>query len=148
MILSNFSILCSKDARLPEQLQRTMAAEAEAGRAARAKVDKGYLTTNIIKLNYLNAKVIAADGEMRASNALAEASGVIESSPAAIKLRYLQVRTEWVWVSSYYMYLLLLSDPQCMWSREEFHSPLPSSNGYVLNVQEDQVVKRIMDKTC
>ena len=47
-------------------------------------------------------KVIAADGEMRASSALAEASGVIESSPAAIKLRYLQVRAEWV--SSYYLH--------------------------------------------
>ena len=43
MILFNVYILCSKDARLPEQLQRTMAAEAEAGRAARAKVDKGYI---------------------------------------------------------------------------------------------------------
>ena len=49
-----------------------MAAEAEAGRAARAKV-------------------IAADGEMRASKALSDASGVIEKSPAAIQLRHLQV---------------------------------------------------------
>lgn len=31
-------LLLSKDARLPDSLQRTMAAEAEAGRAARAKV--------------------------------------------------------------------------------------------------------------
>ena len=62
----------SKDARLPSQLQRPMAAEAEAGRAARAKV-------------------IAADGEMRSSRALAEASDIIEKSPAAIQLRYLQV---------------------------------------------------------
>ena len=31
-------IFCSKDARLPEQLQRAMAAEAEAAREARAKV--------------------------------------------------------------------------------------------------------------
>ena len=63
----------SKDARLPDQLQRTMAAEAEAGRAARAKV-------------------ITADGEMRASKALADASGVIEESPAALQLRHLQVK--------------------------------------------------------
>ena len=61
-----------KDARLPDQLQRTMAAEAEAGRAARAKV-------------------ITADGEMRASKALADSSGVIEESPAALQLRHLQV---------------------------------------------------------
>ena len=64
---------CSKDARLPEQLQRAMAAEAEASREARAKV-------------------IAADGEMRASKALREASQIIEQSPAALQLRYLQVR--------------------------------------------------------
>ena len=61
-----------KDARLPEQLQRAMAAEAEASREARAKV-------------------IAADGEMRASKALREASVIIEQSPAALQLRYLQV---------------------------------------------------------
>merc|ERR1719325_430900 len=60
-----------KDARLPEQLQRAMAAEAEASREARAKV-------------------IAADGEMRASKALREASMIIEQSPAALQLRYLQ----------------------------------------------------------
>ena len=50
-----------------------MAAEAEASREARAKV-------------------IAADGEMRASKALREASQIIEQSPAALQLRYLQVR--------------------------------------------------------
>ena len=33
-----FSPVCSKDARLPVQLQRAMAAEAEAAREARAKV--------------------------------------------------------------------------------------------------------------
>ena len=63
-----------KDARLPEQLQRAMAAEAEASREARAKV-------------------IAADGEKRASKALREASSVIDDSPSALQLRYLQVRT-------------------------------------------------------
>ena len=65
-------LLSRKDARLPEQLQRAMAAEAEASREARAKV-------------------IAADGEMRASKALREASIIIEQSPAALQLRYLQV---------------------------------------------------------
>ena len=40
-----------------------------------------------------HVQVIAADGEMRASLALAEASGVIHNSPAAIKLRHLQVCT-------------------------------------------------------
>jgi hypothetical protein len=49
-----------------------MAAEAEASREARAKV-------------------IAADGEKRASKALRDASNVIDESPSALQLRYLQV---------------------------------------------------------
>jgi len=57
---------------LPVQLQRAMAAEAEATREARAKV-------------------IAAEGEQKASRALKEASDVISESPAALQLRYLQV---------------------------------------------------------
>ncbi|XP_031844906.1 band 7 protein AGAP004871-like [Nomia melanderi] len=60
-----------KDVRLPVQLQRAMATEAEAAREARAKV-------------------IAAEGEMLASRALKEASDVISTSPAALQLRYLQ----------------------------------------------------------
>ena len=60
-----------KDVRLPVQLQRAMAAEAEATREARAKV-------------------IAAEGEQRASRALKEAAEVIACSPAALQLRYLQ----------------------------------------------------------
>ena len=60
-----------KDVRLPQQLQRAMAAEAEAAREARAKV-------------------IAAEGEQKASQALKEASDIISESPAALQLRYLQ----------------------------------------------------------
>jgi len=63
-----------KDVRLPTSLQRAMAAEAEAAREARAKV-------------------IAAEGEMKASKALKEASEVISESPAALQLRYLQTLT-------------------------------------------------------
>ncbi|XP_039939505.1 stomatin [Hirundo rustica] len=63
-----------KDVKLPIQLQRAMAAEAEAAREARAKV-------------------IAAEGEMNASRALKEASMVITESPAALQLRYLQTLT-------------------------------------------------------
>lgn len=48
-----------------------MAAEAEASREARAKV-------------------IAAEGEMKSSRALKEASDVMSQSPAALQLRYLQ----------------------------------------------------------
>ncbi|KAF7491135.1 Mechanosensory protein 2 [Sarcoptes scabiei] len=60
-----------KDVRLPVQLQRAMAAEAEAAREARAKV-------------------IAAEGEQRASKALKEAAEVMSFNPAALQLRYLQ----------------------------------------------------------
>ncbi|GFN81130.1 erythrocyte band 7 integral membrane protein [Plakobranchus ocellatus] len=60
-----------KDVRLPVQLQRAMAAEAEAAREARAKV-------------------IAAEGEQKASRALKEAADVMCESPAALQLRYLQ----------------------------------------------------------
>jgi len=60
-----------KDVRVPEQLQRAMAAEAEAAREARAKV-------------------IAAEGEHKASRALRQAAEVIMDSPAALQLRYLQ----------------------------------------------------------
>lgn len=60
-----------KDVRLPQNLQRAMAAEAEATREARAKV-------------------IAAEGEQKAARALKEASDIISESPAALQLRYLQ----------------------------------------------------------
>merc|ERR1712223_513692 len=60
-----------KDCRLPVQLQRAMAAEAEAAREARAKV-------------------IAADGEQKAARALKDASDVMAVSPSALQLRYLQ----------------------------------------------------------
>ena len=63
-----------KDVRLPQQLQRAMAAEAEASREARAKV-------------------IAAEGEQKAARALKEASDIISESPAALQLRYLQTLT-------------------------------------------------------
>merc|ERR1711909_205577 len=60
-----------KDVRLPQQMQRSMAAEAEATRDARAKV-------------------IAAEGEQKSSKALKEAADIISESPAALQLRYLQ----------------------------------------------------------
>ena len=60
-----------KDVRVPEQLQRAMAAEAEAAREARAKV-------------------IAAEGEHKASRALKHAADIITESPGALQLRYLQ----------------------------------------------------------
>ena len=56
-----------KDVRVPEQLMRAMAAEAEAAREARAKV-------------------IAAEGEHKASRALKHAAEVITDSPAALQV--------------------------------------------------------------
>merc|ERR1711953_269494 len=60
-----------KDVRLPQQLQRAMAAEARDARA----------------------KVIAAEGEQKASRSLKEASDILSDSPAALQLRYLQTLT-------------------------------------------------------
>ena len=59
--------------RVPVQLQRAMAAEAEAAREARAKV-------------------VAAEGEQKASVHLKEAAKVLEQSNSALQLRYLQVK--------------------------------------------------------
>lgn len=56
---------------LPFQLQRAMALEAEKSRESRAKV-------------------IAADGEKKASTALKDASDILSQSKAALELRYLQ----------------------------------------------------------
>lgn len=63
-----------KDVRLPVQLQRAMATEAEATREARAKV-------------------VAAQGEQNASVALKEAADTINKCPIALQLRYLQTLT-------------------------------------------------------
>ena len=62
---------------MPVQLQRAMAAEAEAAREARAKV-------------------VAAEGEQKASVHLKEAAVVLEQSNSALQLRYLQVLSFWI----------------------------------------------------
>ena len=56
-----------KDVPVPENLQRAMAAEAEAARNARAQV-------------------IAAEGEHKASRALRHAAEVLMDSPAALQV--------------------------------------------------------------
>ena len=66
-----------QDVRVPVQLQRAMAAEAEAAREARAKV-------------------VAAEGEQKASVHLKEAAVVLEQSNSALQLRYLQVSSFWI----------------------------------------------------
>jgi regulator of protease activity HflC (stomatin/prohibitin superfamily) len=64
-----------KDIELPATMQRAMAKQAEAEREKRAKI-------------------IHAEGELQASNQLAQAAAVIGSQPAALQLRYLQTLTE------------------------------------------------------
>ena len=67
------------------QLQRAMAAEAEAAREARAKVSVVWRDVPDLVL-----QVIAAEGEQKASAALRAASEIIACSPSALQLRYLQ----------------------------------------------------------
>ena len=64
-----------RDVGLPESLQRAMARQAEAERERRAKI-------------------IAAEGELQASQKLAEAAAVMTSSPGALQLRQLQTMAE------------------------------------------------------
>jgi regulator of protease activity HflC (stomatin/prohibitin superfamily) len=64
-----------RDVGLPEQMQRAMARQAEAERERRAKI-------------------IAAEGELQASQKLGEAADVITRSPGALQLRQLQTMTE------------------------------------------------------
>jgi regulator of protease activity HflC (stomatin/prohibitin superfamily) len=64
-----------KDVQLPESLQRAMARQAEAEREKRAKI-------------------IHAEGELMASDKLAEAGKKLSSEPMSLQLRYLQTLTE------------------------------------------------------
>jgi regulator of protease activity HflC (stomatin/prohibitin superfamily) len=64
-----------KDVDLPDQMKRAMARQAEAERERRAKV-------------------IAAQGELQASETLAQAAHNLAVEPSAIQLRYLQTVTE------------------------------------------------------
>lgn len=68
-----------------------MATEAEASRDARAKVrNNPILFSNTSNLYPTVLQVIAAEGEMKSSLALKQASDIICKSPAALQLRYLQ----------------------------------------------------------
>jgi regulator of protease activity HflC (stomatin/prohibitin superfamily) len=64
-----------KHVDLPQDMQRAMARQAEAEREKRAKI-------------------IHAEGELQASEKLAQAAAIIDREPAAITLRYLQTLTE------------------------------------------------------
>ncbi len=60
-----------KDVKIPGDMQRAIARQAEAERERRAKI-------------------INAEGELQAATKLSEAAAIIERNPAAIQLRYLQ----------------------------------------------------------
>jgi regulator of protease activity HflC (stomatin/prohibitin superfamily) len=64
-----------KDVELPQSMQRAMARQAEAERERRAKV-------------------INADGELQASERLAEAGRIMSEQPATLQLRFLQTLSE------------------------------------------------------
>ena len=64
-----------KDVQLPEGMRRAIARQAEAERERRAKV-------------------ISAQGELQASETLAQAARMLSSQPASLQLRYLQTVTE------------------------------------------------------
>ena len=69
------SVVEVKDVLLPEGMQRSMAAQAEAEREKRAKI-------------------IKADGEYLAAETLGKAARIIRSEPGALQLRYLQTLVE------------------------------------------------------
>ncbi len=60
-----------RDVQLPDNMQKIMAAQAEAERSRRAKI-------------------IAAEGEAQAAEKLSEAARIISAEPMALQLRYLQ----------------------------------------------------------
>ena len=64
-----------KDVALPESMKRSMSRQAEAERERRSRV-------------------IIADGELQASQKLAQAAGVMAANPAALQLRLLQTVVE------------------------------------------------------
>jgi regulator of protease activity HflC (stomatin/prohibitin superfamily) len=64
-----------KDVDLPDQMKRAMARQAEAERERRAKV-------------------IAAQGELQASETLAQAARTLATEPMSLQLRYLQTVVE------------------------------------------------------
>jgi regulator of protease activity HflC (stomatin/prohibitin superfamily) len=64
-----------KDIDLPENMRRAMAKQAEAERERRAKI-------------------IAAEGELQASEKLTEAARIMSAHPGALQLRYLQTLVE------------------------------------------------------
>ena len=107
-----------KDVRVPEQLMRAMAAEAEAARNARAKV-------------------IAAEGEHKASRALRHAAEVIMENPAALQVGRTIISLT---VSHLSSLVEIFTNPDQHLSREQQYNSVsrPSRHSlqlYVLNIK-------------
>ena len=96
-----------KDVRVPEQLMRAMAAEAEAAREARAKV-------------------IAAEGEHKASRSLRQAAEVIMDSPAALQVYYLWQNL--IAILMNFSSVEISSNSEQHICREQQHHSLPGSH--------------------
>ncbi|MCS7216237.1 MAG: slipin family protein [Candidatus Bipolaricaulota bacterium] len=64
-----------KDVKIPAEMQRAIARQAEAERERRSKI-------------------IHAEGELQAAEKLREAAAIMQQSPSALQLRYLQTLTE------------------------------------------------------
>jgi regulator of protease activity HflC (stomatin/prohibitin superfamily) len=92
---------------LPQQLQRAMAAEAEASREARAKV-------------------IAAEGEMKASRALKEAADVISEAPGALQV--LCWRERWRRLNGNVFSAAVSTNSQQYFSGEELYNHISVTN--------------------
>ena len=102
-----------KDVRVPEQLMRAMAAEAEAAREARAKV-------------------IAAEGEHKASRALRHAAEVIMENPAALQVeRKINFQNCF---SSYYSVVEIFTNLDQHISREQQYYRVPGPGRHSLQL--------------
>ena len=103
-----------KDVRVPEQLQRAMAAEAEAARNARAKV-------------------IAAEGEHKSSRALKHAADIIAESPAALQVMKQFLLCMFGPISCLVLVAISTNSEQ-HFSRKQQHYCLPCPHRYHLSV--------------
>ncbi len=104
-----------KDVSLPVQLQRAIAAEAEASREARAKV-------------------VAAEGEQKASRALKEASDIISASASAMQLRYGNCHKQCVFV---YFSLPSAQKEHLLFQPQDLHVLLSNTMNTVLQAKGD-----------
>ena len=106
-----------KDVRVPEQLQRAMAAEAEAAREARAKV-------------------IAAEGEHKASKALRLAAEVIIDSPAALQVNHEYLNFTLKQICA--MTVAISANTEQHRSREQQHHSVPCPHRHHVAAHEHQ----------